>query len=408
MTRPGKTGAWILQWRPEQRKTIYLCALLFGACCFILLAYLEKMWGDYRDHLVAGSPPPFGDFFAIWSYAKIASLHPATELYDFVTLHARQVELGMSPAAQNPFPYPPTFILLLWPLSLVPYAVAYLAWMGGTFAVFLWVVAGTCSRRMVCVLGSIVAPVTVIALDSGQSGFLAAALMIGGIRLAKSRPIVAGVLIGLLSYKPQLGFLVPIALGCAGLWGAFGVACATVAALAAVATLAFGWAVWPAWIAMLPAYAEMFDRSKVQLQFMPTVTANLRLLGSPLPVAQAAQAVVAVLVVVCVAGCFRRNPGRLAAAALLVGTFLATPHAFIYDMPMVIAAVALFIEDRLATNREFHLGEVVVLAWMVMFPVLMVSGVVGFPLSVVPLALFFGLIVWRQGGSSRCTVHEEF
>jgi hypothetical protein len=397
MIRCSGNGAWILRWQPGERKTIYLCALLLGACGFVLLAYMAKMWGDYRDHLSAGSLPPFGDFLAIWSYAKIAGLHPATELYDFATLHARQVAVGMIPGANNPFPYPPTFILLLWPLGLLPYLVAWMAWMGGTFALFVWAVAGTCSRRMVCVVGAVVAPVSVIALDSGQSGFLAAALMIGGIRLARSRPVVAGVLIGLLSYKPQLGFLVPIALGCAGLWGAFGVACLTVAGLAAAATVAFGWGVWPAWVAMLPAYAEMFDRSKVQLQFMPTVVANLRLLGCPPGVAHGVQAVAGVVVVMFVARCFRRDPGRLAAAALLVGTFLATPHAFIYDMPMVMAAVALFIEDRLATSRVFDLGEVVVLAWVVMFPVLMVAAGVAVPLSVLPLALFFGLIVRRQG-----------
>jgi hypothetical protein len=114
-------------------------------------------------------------------------------------------------------------------------------------------------------------------------------------------------------------------------------------------------------------------------------------------VAQGVQAVAGVVVVMFVARCFRRDPGRLAAAALLVGTFLATPHAFIYDMPMVMAAVALFIEDRLATSRVFDLGEVVVLAWVVMFPVLMVAAGVAVPLSVLPLALFFGLIVRRQG-----------
>lgn len=396
MIGPGKSGARILQWRPGERKTIYLCALLLGVCSFVLLAYLEKIWGDYRDHM-AGQKPTFGDFFAIWFYAKIASLYPAAQLYDFAALHARQVALGMIPSAQNPFPSPPTFILLLWPLSLVPFFAAYLLWIVGTSALFVWAVAGTCSRRLLCVFGVIVAPASAIALDPGQSGFLAGALMIAGIRLAGARPVVAGILIGLLSYKPQLGFLVPIALACTGLWGAFAVACATVAGLAALATLAFGWTVWPAWITMLPAYAGMFDHSKAWLPSMPTVIANLRLAGCSLPVAQGAQVIVSVVVVFFIARSFRRDPGRLAVAALLVGTFLATPHAFVYDMPMLTVAVVLFIEDRLTTTRVFHLAEVVILGWVVMFPVLMVASGVAFPLSVVPLALFFGLIVWRQG-----------
>ena len=389
----------LLQWRPRERKTIYLCGLLLGVWSFVAIVYFEKTWGGYKEH-ISGQLPGFGDFIALWSYAKIVSLHPASEIYDFATLHARQVDLGMNPAAENPFPYPPTFLLLLWPLGRLPYIVAYLVWMAGTLALFAWAVIGTCSRRLVCVLGVFLAPASVMCIASGQSGFLAAALIVAGMRLAGSRPVVAGILIGLLSYKPQLGFLVPIALASAGLWGALAVACLTVAGSAVVATLAFGWTVWPAWLSMVPVYAEMFDRSKVQLQFMPTVIATLRLAGWSLPVAQGVQLVVAVAVVVLVSRCFRRNPGRLAVAALLVGTFLATPHAFIYDLPMLTAAVMLFIEERLATAPVFRLTEVLVLAWVTLFPVLMVAAGVAMPLSVLPLAVFFGLIVWRHGAGA--------
>jgi Glycosyltransferase family 87 len=391
----GRKDAWLLQWRPGERKTVYLCMLMLGVCLFVLIVYLQRIFSDYSGH-ATGRPPAFGDFFALWSYAKIVSLHPATELYDFATLHARQVDLGMEPSAQNPFPYPPIFLLLVWPLSLVPYVAGYLVWVGGTLALFAWAVIGTCSRRLLCVLAVFVAPASVMSVASGQSGFLAAALMVAGMRLAGSRPIVAGILIGLLSYKPQLGFLVPIALASAGLWRAFGVASLTVGGLAACATWAFGWAVWPAWLSMLPAYAGIFDRSRVQLQFMPTVIANLRLAGCPLPVAQGVQAVVAIAVVIFVSRCFRRDPGRLAVAALLVGTFLATPHAFVYDLPVLTAAIVLFIEERLATAPMFRVAEVLILVWVTLFPVLMVSIGAWIPVSAVPLALFFGLIVWQH------------
>jgi alpha-1,2-mannosyltransferase len=102
------------------------------------------------------------------------------------------------------------------------------------------VAAAMAARRLICVLAVFVAPASVMSVASGQSGFLAAALMVAGVRLARSRPIVAGILIGLLSYKPQLGFLIPIALASAGLWRAFYVDIVTVGGLAACATLAFG------------------------------------------------------------------------------------------------------------------------------------------------------------------------
>ena len=394
-------GAWLLLWNVGQRKTLYLCALVLGFCALVLVIYLLQIWGD-RKGQISGYPPPFGDFFALWSYAKIAIAHPVTELYNFSTLHARQVALGMNPSRQNPFPYPPTFIVLLWPLGLLPYEVAYLVWTVGTLALFVWAVAATCSRLPLCVLGVILAPASAATIVYGQSGFFAAALIAAGIRIAGSRPILGGILLGILSYKPQLGFLVPIALFSAGFWPALRAACATVAGLAAFATLAFGWAVWPAWISMLPAYAEIFDTWPVQ-KFTPTIIGNLQLVGLTLPMAKDIQALAAVVVAILVWGCFRRKPTRLAAAALLVGTFLATPHAFLYDLPMVMAAVALFIQARLEGSATFNLAEILILVLAVVFPALMLVDGLNAPVSSVPLVLLFGLILWHEKRLGRLT-----
>jgi len=393
-------GAWLLRWRAGERKTVYLCALVLGSSAFVLLIYVQKIWAEYIDQ-APGHPAPFGDFFALWSYAKIVSAHPATELYDLATLHARQVALGMDPGNQNPFPYPPMFIVLLWPLSLLSLETAYLVWIIGTLGLFVWAVVATCSRLPLCALGVIVAPASIATISSGQSGFLAAALITAGVRLAGSRPLLGEVLIGILTYKPQLGLLVPIALVSAGYWPAFRAACATALALAVVATLAFGWTVWPAWVSMLPAYAEVFDRQTVQLTIMPTVMANLLMAGVTLPVAKGLQALVAIVVAILVWRCFRRNPGRLAAAALLVGTFLATPHALVYDLPMTAAALALFIDAHTKTGASFSLAEVLIVVLAFMFPILMIVNGFNAPVSTVPLVLLYSLTLWRQRQVNR-------
>jgi Glycosyltransferase family 87 len=391
MTPPSRR-AWLLRWRSGQRKTIYLGALLLGLAVFLALIYLQKIWSDYEGQ-TPGHPPAFGDFFALWSYAKIAAVHPVAELYDPVALHARQVALGMAPSEQNPFPYPPIFMLFLRPISFLPYEAAYIAWTIGTLALFIWVIVGTCSRLPLCVFGGVVSPVTVIAITSGQSGFLAAALVTAGLRLAGSRPILSGILVGMLGYKPQIGLLVPIALAAAGLWRVFGAACLTIIGLSVTATVAFGTAVWPAWISMLPAYTRWFDTVRRLLRFKPTVIANLDMAGVALPIAEVIQAVVAVVVASLVWGCFRRTPGRLAIAALLVGTFLATPHAFVYDLPMITAAMALFIEAKMEDNAEFTLAEIAILILAFIFPSLMVTDLITLPVSAVPLLLLFGMIL---------------
>jgi hypothetical protein len=363
-----------------------------GLAVFLALIYLLKIWSDYQGE-TPEHPAAFGDFFALWSYAKIATVHPMAELYDSVSLHGRQVALGMAPDVPNPFPYPPIFMLFLHPISLLPYDGAYIAWTIGTLALFIWVIVGTCSRLPLCVIGAAVSPVTVIAIAFGQTGFLAAALVTAGLRLAGSRPILSGILIGMLGYKPQIGLLVPIALAAAGLWRVFAAACLTTIGLSVTATLAFGTAVWPAWISMLPAYARWFDTVTRLLKFKPTVIANLEMAGVAPLIAEAIQAIVAVVVASLVWGCFRRGPGRLATAALLVGTFLATPHAFVYDLPMITAAMALFIEAKLEGDAKFTLAEIAILVLAFIFPSLMVTDRINLPVSAVPLLLLFGMIL---------------
>ena len=120
-------------WAPNQRRTIYLCAGVLTISLFFLLLYLHIIWSAYTDKGPEHAPP-FGDFFALWSYAKIAAQHSVADLYDMATLHDRQVGLGMLPKGVNPFPYPPTVMFLFWPLDWLPYDMAFLAWMIGSLA----------------------------------------------------------------------------------------------------------------------------------------------------------------------------------------------------------------------------------------------------------------------------------
>jgi hypothetical protein len=398
---PPARRAWLLRWPAGQRKTIYLCMMVLGACAFVMCIYGIKIWSDANRH-APGHPPAFGDFFALWSYGKILADHPAADLYDTSALHALQVGLGMPAGAHNPFPYPPTAIPLFRLLTWLPYATSYAVWTLGTLALFTWAVVATCSRRAMIVIGVMVAPVTTSCIDSGQTGLLAAALLIAGLRLAGRRPVLSGMLIGLLAYKPQMAMLVPIAFAAAGYWRAFAAACVTAIALAIIATVAYGAGIWTDWIAMLPGYTAAFDHDLVGMKFKPTIIANLQLAGVALPVAKAVQGLVAAAVAVLVWRCFRRDAERVGVAAVLVGTVLATPHAFLYDLPVVAAAMALLIQQRMLTNPVFSLGEVVILVLGLVFPLAMMAQTHGFtpPVSAVPLLLLFGLIL-REPSRAR-------
>ena len=399
--------AWLLHWPAGHRKTVYLCMVVLGSCAFVTMVYGLRIWGDFEGR-TADHPPEFGDFFALWSYGKIVARYPASDLYTTSVLDALQIALGMRDSEHNPFPYPPVAILLFRALAFLPYEPAYVVWTIGTLALFVWAVVATCSRLAISVIGVIVAPFTTSCIASGQTGFLTAALLIAGLRLAGRRPILGGILIGLLAYKPQMAMLVPIAFAAAGYWRAFAVACMTVAVLAAIATAAYGAGIWSDWVAMLPGYFKTFDLDSGRMSFKPTVMANLQMAGVALPVARAIQGLVAAAVAILVWRCFRRNAGRLSTAALLVGTTLATPHAVIYDLPIIAAAMALLIQERIVVDPIFSLGDIVILILGFTFPVLMMLKLdrLDLPVSFVPLSLLFGLIV-RDAGIVTSWQHAQ-
>ncbi len=88
-----------------------------------------------------------------------------------------------------------------------------------------------------------------INLGQAHNGFLTAALMGAALLQLDRRPIIAGILFGLLAYKPQFGLLIPLVLIVSGRWRVLAAAAATVALLTLAVTLAFGPDVWTAFLA---------------------------------------------------------------------------------------------------------------------------------------------------------------
>src|SRR5690606_31716928 len=78
----------------------------------------------------------------------------------------------------------------------------------------------------------------------GQTGFLTAALLGAGAALVERRPALAGILFGLLTYKPQFGLLIPIALIAGRKWRVVIWAALTTAALTGLSLGLFGVSIW--------------------------------------------------------------------------------------------------------------------------------------------------------------------
>ena len=377
-----------MSWRAGERPARALAVVLSG------------MFGAYAGlYLIAAlgrsGPFRFGDFFALWSYGRILAAHPATELYDPVLLKARQVALGMAASGSNPFPYPPSFLPVVWPLGGFSYDTALAGFMAVTVGLYALAVAAAGRPRLPLALLAVILPTSTVTLIAGQAGFLTGALLLGGMALLPTRQIAGGVLLGLLACKPQLGPLVPVALIAARQWRALAAGAATVLLTALATSAAFGWHIWADWLAYLPDYEAQFQRESGDLlPIMPTLTANLRMLGvAPVPT-RLAQAAAAGLAALWVWRAYRgQGPTPRGLLVLASATLLATPHAFIYDMPALGGAVLLFAADRVRQAGVFSTAEVFALTLALVLPVLMLKLGAGVPLSTACLLPLVAVLV---------------
>ena len=181
-----------------------------------------------------------GDFFQFWSAPVVARSSGASFVYDIQGFHAAQLALGLSADHFLPFPYPPTFLAFLWPLGSLSIEVAFVVFMTGTFLFYL--IASLDRWRLLPFAAF--NPAVVANFLAGQSGFLSAGLMLGAARLLTKHPVVAGVLFGLLTYKPQLGLMVPVALLAARQWTCIVSAALTLVLIIASTSCWFGVEAW--------------------------------------------------------------------------------------------------------------------------------------------------------------------
>jgi Glycosyltransferase family 87 len=282
------------------------------------------------------------DFFDFWSNAALAAAGRPDTVYTAGPHHSLDQSLT----------YPPVVLLLLWPFAQLPYRAALLVWVLLGAGLFAWSLARLVGWPMAA-LAMIGAPAAFWNLLSGQNGYFTAALLGSGLMLIGRRPVVAGVLLGTLCYKPQFGVLLPIALAAGGYWRAFGAAAVWVALLVAASIVRFGPDTWIDFFHRMDLQRQLMEFAVLSWARMPTVFAMMRLLGAGLLAAYLAQAVSAIAAAIAVGALWRSSCAlEVKAAGLAVAVFLATPHAWDYDTLVLVFAAAWLAAAAAATGFE--------------------------------------------------------
>ncbi|MDJ0943528.1 MAG: glycosyltransferase family 87 protein [Kiloniellales bacterium] len=361
-----------------------------------IAAYAIDLSGQTAVGLSDGKGRPLGDDFVnYWSAAVLAVEGRTAEIYDLAAFNAFQSGALAAPLQPYHFSYPPVALVLLWPLAALPYVPGLAVWLLSGLACFWAALSLNLSRRL-ALLAAVATPAVFINAVAGQNGVFSAALLGGGLTLLPNRPALAGVLIGLLCYKPQLGLLIPFALAAAGQWRAFLWAAATVAALFTVSLAWFGEGIWADYLARAELLKRaVLENGSVFWHRMPSIFAALRSWGVATPAAYGAQLATA-LIAFWVTLRVWRSPCEQAAKSsiLLIATFLVSPYAVDYDMVVLIFVVALTAAQRPALFDAPWVR--CALAGLLLLPMVHAPLMRLCPLPYGPAALLFALWAYQR------------
>jgi len=336
------------------------------------------------------------DFLNFWTMGRQALSDNPSQFYDWQVYNPYlQAFLGADYPLQQ-WSYPPQFMLLAMPLGQLPYLIAYGLWTGlGLAALYHAARPWLTDRRAVAVL--FLSPAALLCFVSGQNAFFTAAALIMIYRWRDERPVLAGLILGLLTLKPQMGLLFPLILLISRRWSLFATAAGTAIALVLATLAVFGTDPFTAYVelAMPIQKSVVTDPTKIIQSLMPTLYMSLRLAGLPGEVCTILQAAAFIVMAGLVSWAYlRRRDPLLSFALLLTATALSTPYMLSYDLVVFgWLFLALAIDQDPTRRAGWLLGA---LYWLPM--ITLALGAAGIPGSALVLV---AMAAWLYGELAR-------
>ncbi|MCB9742769.1 MAG: DUF2029 domain-containing protein [Alphaproteobacteria bacterium] len=335
-----------------------------------------------------GGNPVGGDFVTFYAAGQLVAEGRPEAAYDLEAIHATEQAALQAEMNVYAWHYPPAALLGVRPLALFPFGVALGGWLLISLGLFIGAVRLLEPRALWLGLAF---PGLFQNLIHGQNGCLTLALVGGGLLLLEKRPWLAGLVLGLLSYKPHLLPVMGVALLAGRQWRPLVTMAISAALPAGLSWLLLGPETWTAFVHNIPFALSVVDHAGPQWWTkMPSTAATLRLLGVPPSGASLGQGAVTLATLAGVAWMWWTDaprPLRYATAAL--GALLATPYVFHYDLVLLALPTLWYAQWR--PPEDWGRGEIAVmaLAWAAPVGTLIVARLTGVQLGPV---LFLGMM----------------
>jgi alpha-1,2-mannosyltransferase len=294
--------------------------------------------------------PGFADFGNYYLYAQVGLRQGWNHLYDLAAQRQEWLRLGGADVIPwFPIIYPPPLAWLAVPFTLLPLPLAYACWTalltGCVILAWRLVVPGSRWARWTALAAMLAVMPVLYAVILGQVLILElAAIAAAWWLVSRGRELPAGILLTVLVVKPQVAFLVPVALLVIGRWRTVAVWLTGSALIAVVALGTTG-------IDGLHVYANrVFDAAATPPQFfVPTQFTLAGLFGHGVLTV----GIAGLLVALTIAAVYRnRDAGpAVPVACALVGSMLVTPYLHQQDLATLLLAGGIALHGRLGHGQ---------------------------------------------------------
>jgi len=432
-----RSGEWLTR---ERIRMVAVAVLIASAAGFLYLVLTATGGVDLQGRPIGTD---FSNVYAAGTY--VLGGNPVAP-FDSVQQFARERAIFGETTQFYGWHYPPYFLFVAAALAWMPYGLALFVWQAVTLGLYLlaiWAIvssfapsperggsaretrrggvsdpaqARTPTRQPSAVglplsggekegvdylwlLLALAFPAVLINVGHGHNGFLTAALLGGGLVILDRRPLAAGILFGLMAYKPQFGLMIPIALAAGGYWRTFAAAAATAVLLTLVTTLVFGVQVWHAFFVGAEfTRTVVLEQGDTGWHKIQSIFSWARMWGAPVPLAYAIQGAATLVLAMASAWLWHgKAPYPLKAAGLCLAAILATPYTLDYDMMVLAPAIAFLAADGM--TRGFGPWEKTALAalWLVPLVARTFPQATLIPLGVPAMLAMFVLVLRRAG-----------
>jgi hypothetical protein len=356
------------------------------------------------------------DFLHFYTLGLVANEHRAADLYDMDTQTALATQHVPDAVGIRYLPlYPPHVSIVFAPFAHLPYAWALALWWvlsSGIYAVCCCSIWRACTHLrehgVTVALLAAASPAFFNLIAWGQTSAVALACFSGVFFLLRDRrDFVAGLVLGCLIFKPQLGLAAAVVFVALGAWRI--VAGAVLSAVAQLSAGALYYGIEPVrmWLRLLwnvRSIVPLLEPRPYQTHCLRTFWSMILPWGG---ISLALYVISALIVLGWAIQVWRQNQSfALRMSSLLLATVLVAPHLTVYDLVIVTPAL-LLMADWLIGCADDAKGIGTTLYFVYLLPLLApLTKITHVQLSVIAL-IALAWMIWRQSREEGPSAREH-